>query len=227
MNHYVSTYRRDYASPQVSCQLPPPQIAKSITCTCTQSRKALEQLLLMYAEPDDRSCTSRVERSLKLCFTKDKLKKPPSVKYPDPCGEFRDERSARVNANRFKTTYQVDYSDPAAARMARRDKPSTIVEKDSQQLQCCLPIKITIEPDFRPLYHSQPPSTDKSPRAKIRHVSREKTAKCGKKREDDAGHFAAWKSEYQDSIGKIGHIIIKAKFHQPKKNVAPVYITSS
>lgn len=111
--------------------------------------------------------------------------------------------------------------------MARRDKPSTIVEKDSQELQYCLPIKITIEPDFHPHCHAHLPSTDKSPRAKTRYVPPEKTSKCRKKQEDDKKIYPAWKSEYQDTVDKIGGFIIKAKLHHSKSNVIPVRITSN
>lgn len=136
-DHYVSTYKQDYTWPQISRarKISPP---KSITCVCV--RKALEELLQMCGESEDWSTAqSCMERPLDL--TKDKPKSKvvnisescdknalfslwkwcdaewgiiflkPSIKYP-ACGKSRDERSALVNANHFKTTYQVDYSDP-------------------------------------------------------------------------------------------------------------------
>lgn len=44
-------------------------------------------------------------------YSNDLLLKP-AVKYPDPCEKFRDERTARVDADRLKTTYQAHFSDP-------------------------------------------------------------------------------------------------------------------
>lgn len=115
-----------------------------------------------------------------------------------------------------------------AARLARRDKPSTTDERDSQQLQCCLPVKIIIQPDIRPHCSSDLSRNDKSPRAKIHDYSRKNIPRCGKKREDDdGGPLLPWKSEYQESIDKLGHNIIKAKLHHTKTKVIPVYITSN
>ncbi|XP_014473813.1 PREDICTED: uncharacterized protein LOC106743967 [Dinoponera quadriceps] len=153
----------------------------------------------------------------------------PAVKRPDPCEELNDEILARVTADRFKTTYQIDYSDPAAARMAQRDKPSRIAERDCEQMQCCLPIRVIIQPDSRPHCYSHLSRDDKTLKAKKCDSPRKDVPKCGKKKseDDDRGRLLPWKSEYQDSIGKIGHGIIKVKLHHAKSNVVPVRITSN
>ncbi|EFN88187.1 uncharacterized protein LOC109504691 [Harpegnathos saltator] len=233
MDRYTSTYRRDYTWPEVSCvrKPPPPQIAKredarGIACVCMDPRKALEELLRICRKSYD--CDGRPERPSKLHTVKDKQRsKPLAARCPDPCRKSRDEGSARVNADRLKTTYQVDYSDPAAARMTRRDKPSAVVEGDGQQLQCCLPINIIIQADFPPHRHPKISKIGKSPRGKACDFSQKSISRYEKKHEDDDKCLSLWKSKYRDSIDRMDHTIIKAELHDVKRNVVPMYITTN
>lgn len=106
---------------------------------------------------------------------------------------------------------------------------SRIRDMDDQQLQCRVPIKITIEADCPP--QCRPPSLkcNGSTRArKYDFKQKDALKKRGKRCEDVEGRLKlpSWKTEYQDSIDKIGQTIIKVKLHQMKKKV-PVLAMSN
>ncbi|XP_071578475.1 uncharacterized protein [Temnothorax nylanderi] len=145
-------------------------------------------------------------------------------------GSVPNEPITRVDADRMKTTYQADYSDPAAARMTQRDMAMTVIDTNArgQHLQCRMPIKITIEADCPP--HCYLPSSSVWKRDHKRKNGSKREKKC-----DDVERrqmsLPSWKSEYQDSISKIGHAIMRAKLHRAKRKALPVQyqycITSS
>ncbi|XP_067204761.1 uncharacterized protein [Linepithema humile] len=249
MNHYVSIYKRDYTSPLVSAaRRPKSPTAIFKSCTCTDSRQALKKLVDVKVE----ECfdSSRMKPTGWLSEPKIYPKTQPRIQEVDKtpfdqprgcvktleiqCPEFYkmlekaqlEERASRVEADRMKTTYQIDFSDPAA----RMTQLSRIRDMDDQQLQCRVPIKITIEADCPP--QCRPPSLkyNGSTRARKYDFKQKNALKRGKPCEDIEGRLAqlpSWKTEYQDSINKIGQTIMKVKLHQMKKKVLPVLTVSN
>ncbi|EZA57889.1 hypothetical protein X777_00991 [Ooceraea biroi] len=135
----------------------------------------------------------------------------------------------------MKTTYQVDYSDPAAKRMMQYTKPTAIDTVDSQRVQCCIPIRVTTEADCQPRYH--PHSSRRNynasyngPSAKRYEYKRRNGSRRDKKCEvveSRQTRMPAWRTEYQDNINKIGQTIMRTKLHHAKRPIVPVWTTSS
>lgn len=123
---------------------------------------------------------------------------------------------------------------PAAARMAQRDKAMTVIDTNGQHLQCSMPIKITIEANCPPCCPLPSSICNESSSTWKYNRKRKSGSKHEKKCEDVERRqisLPTWKSEYQNSISKIGHAIIKAKLHRAKKKALPIqyqrYTTSN
>jgi len=115
--------------------------------------------------------------------------------------------------------------------MAQRNM--VLTDTNSQRLQCSMPIKITIEADC-PSYCRFPSSICNRSTNVWKHDRKQKTGlKCEKKSEDiERRHklLPSWRSEYQDSISKIGHAIMRAKLHHRRRKALPIqyqYCTTS
>ncbi|XP_020293958.1 uncharacterized protein LOC109859791 isoform X2 [Pseudomyrmex gracilis] len=139
-----------------------------------------------------------------------------------------DKTTARVEADRWKTTYQIDFSDPAARMaksIAKRDKLCRIDDTIcSQKMEHRLPVKIIVESDCLPKCCL---SSRYNGNSLQKQVYKKLGRKNGKKCMDEKikMQLPAWKSEYQDSISKIGQSIIKTKLHQ-KRSAAPMLTIS-
>lgn len=108
------------------------------------------------------------------------------------------------------------YSLLAAARMTQRDLARATIHTNGQQLQCRMPIKITIETDYSPTDHPSPS-----------RLMNDHKRKNGSKRENrceiESKKLPPWKSEYQESISKIGHAIMRVKLHHAKRKTPLQY----
>ncbi|KYN00872.1 hypothetical protein ALC62_08364, partial [Cyphomyrmex costatus] len=129
----------------------------------------------------------------------------------------------RMDIDLMKTTYQKDYSDPAAARMTQEDM--ALAALNDQRLQC-MPTKIIIKTDC-PAYcqlsssiYNGNANVWKRDRKQKNGLKREKKCEIVERRQMS---LPSWRSEYQDSINKIGHAIMRAKLHQAKKKVLPIH----
>lgn len=111
----------------------------------------------------------------------------------------------------------------AAARMTQRDLARAIIHTNGQQLRCRMPIKITIETDCSPTTDCHPSSSRVADIT--RDYKRKNGSKRGKRCEIDTKELEtslpSWKSEYQDSISKIGHAIMRVKLHHAKRKALP------
>ncbi|XP_072751113.1 uncharacterized protein [Anoplolepis gracilipes] len=253
INHFVSSYQKDYSCPYTLSMCRTESSTKPIAvkvCAYTDSPQVLKKFLDASLEKDlDRTrqlsepkiCSKtrpvlqaeiiQIDKPPKICVTKVNIQnqnltfsefrreeKPPHLLntiFPD----------SRTNGERFKTTYQAHYSDPAE-RMIQRDLTQrddlALIHTDGQQLRCHMPIKITIETDC-------PPHCPSSSRinAAVKHDCKQKNGSMRGKRCEiaDVGpqtSISPWKSEYQDSISKIGHAIMRVKLHQAKKKTLPL-----
>lgn len=117
----------------------------------------------------------------------------------------------------------------AAARLTQRDMALTVIDTNGQHVQCPMPIKIIIE---CPSYCLPSSRCNGNTSVWKRDYKRKNGLKCKKKCEDVEKRqmLPSWKSEYQDSISKIGHAIMKVKLHHAKRKALPVqyqYCTTS
>ncbi|KAL6422232.1 hypothetical protein ACFW04_010913 [Cataglyphis niger] len=239
-NHFVSIYQKDYTWPHVLdiCQTElPTKPDKDLVCACTDSPRMLKELL--DASLDRAHCqTEQLSKPIICPMTRSiphaiQLDQPSNIcvkKLEEECPDLEellemcsDEKRARTDADRFKTTYQAHYSDPATARMTQRDLGRAILHTDTydQQMQCRMPIKITIETDCPP--HCHPFSSRIN---ETRNDCKRKNASFrGKRCEISTKPHAplpAWKTEYQDNINKIGQAIMRVKLHHAKKKTFPL-----
>ncbi|CAL1673095.1 unnamed protein product [Lasius platythorax] len=238
-NHFVSTYQKDYAWPHAPgvCRAEPSTKPIAIKfCPCTDSRRVLKELLDASLEEHlDRDRTKpKVYPKTRPILRVRAFDWPSSVfmkKVEKECSDpyeslvekiCPDERTARTDAERFKTTYQAHYSDPAA-RMTQRDLAQPIIHMKDQQLRCRMPIKITIETDCPP--HCHPSSSRVNASVKHRQDYKLKNgSRRDKKCEIVNGQTSlpSWRSEYQDNISKIGHAIMRVKLHHAKRKAIPL-----
>jgi len=189
-----------------------------------------------------------------------------------------DETIATLEADRFRTTYQIDYSHPGKCAIyieeyivkgitqyytqlytfisAELMMPHSItslkknvfstatkraMECDSSQIQdhlqfadkslnsqfinqeCYMPrFKITIETDPKPMRPAEPSRC----LAQYRPCTKkfEYIGKCGKRNAKHNNNCVLpWRTEYRDNINKIGQTIMKAKLHQAKKSIVPIW----
>jgi len=117
--------------------------------------------------------------------------------------------------------------------MTQRNMVLTVIDTNGQCLQCNMPIKITIEADC-PSYCRLPSSIYnrstnvwKCDRKQKTRLKREKKCENIEKRQI---LLPSWRSEYQDSISKIGHAIMRAKLHHTRRKALPIqhqYCTTS
>ncbi|XP_018348276.1 PREDICTED: uncharacterized protein LOC108752131 isoform X2 [Trachymyrmex septentrionalis] len=245
INQYITTYQKDYTWPDdvsSKCFQPPikPIVVKD--CTCTDSRQEYKELLdgklekyrdwsrmgpmgrllepkiyEIKIEQAPKREIMRLDRLTNICFKEaypglyETLEKP-SRKEPM---ERRDIDFM------YKTTYQKDYSDPAA-RMTQRDVALTVPDTTAKCPSCSIP-KIIMKTDCSPycslsssIYNGDASFGKRYHESKIR-LKREK--KCKDIRQMS---LPSWKSEYQDSINKIGHAIMRVKLHHAKKKTLPI-----
>ncbi|XP_012530709.1 uncharacterized protein LOC105833481 isoform X2 [Monomorium pharaonis] len=244
LNHYVSTYQKDYTWPYISstCCTPPPTKPIVIkACICTDLQPAYKKL-----ERDGTLDWSQMGPTGQLVLPKiyPKIKQAPVTDVP-PFDQpshicLREgrpdliemlERSlpretiARVNGDRMKTTYQMDYSDPAS-RTTQRDLAVAVVDANGRHVPCGVPIKITVETDC-PSCCRLPVSTrngDTGAWERVRKrmaASKRNEIKCRAVGRPQMTPIHPWKSEYQDNISRIGHVIAKAKLHHARKKAVP------
>ncbi|XP_011870518.1 PREDICTED: uncharacterized protein LOC105563499 isoform X2 [Vollenhovia emeryi] len=237
--HYISTYQKDYTWPYVSSAMsicrtqPPAKLAPVVVkgCICTDSRRIRKEERFEWSRvgPMGRllepKIYSKIERIPEAHVTRfDQL---PSICYGASKKSFLNETITRVDADRMKTTYQADYSDPAA-RMTQRDITMTVTDTNGQHLRC-MPIKIiTIKADSLPCCNL--PICTESTNVWKRDYTKKDGSKREKKCEDVERRqmtLPSGKSEYQDSISKIGHAIMRAKLHRAKKKPLQYQYTTS
>ncbi|EFN68454.1 hypothetical protein EAG_10427 [Camponotus floridanus] len=120
-NHFVSTYQKDYVWPDMPgiCQTEPstkPPISVKV-CACTDSPQVLKELLdTSLGGYLDRDRTRQLSET-KICKTRlaKKLDRPSKICVKKLKKEYPDELLEEISpdVDRFKTTYQAHYSDPA------------------------------------------------------------------------------------------------------------------
>ncbi|XP_076235736.1 uncharacterized protein LOC143180090 [Calliopsis andreniformis] len=230
MDQFITTYQKDYTWPSTRIKYPSSLLRKDGSCPCRSDSSREIKVIDLCGDQQDWSRVGPMGRLLdpKLYPAKTgphpetEVTKhdQPSVymkkleeKYPNLYGILQktpmEEIIMRVDQDRLRTTYQVDYSDSAAAAMAEE---STLP---------CAPIKRPVEDiDCRPSTRSRVKKGEKK--------DREDKRKPKKKGEDESQEtrIPPWRSEYQDSISRLGHAIIKTNMHH-KRTPAPAWAMSA
>ncbi|XP_011689940.1 PREDICTED: uncharacterized protein LOC105451271 isoform X2 [Wasmannia auropunctata] len=228
-NHYVSTYQKDYTWPLVSsiCIQPPTKPIVVKACMCTDSQQVRKESWDENLEGWSRMCPMGRLLEPKIY---PKIERVPPADLEEGYPGLYDvlekslprETTTRADADRMKTTYQVDYSDPAAARTTQRDMALTVIDGNGERVRCSMPIKIMVAADC-PSY-CRLPSVKYNGNTDVWKQERKIRSKHEKKCENEKRLMSlpSWKSEYHDSISKIGHAIMKAKLHNVKKKIVPL-----
>jgi len=113
----------------------------------------------------------------------------------------------------------------AAARMAQRDMELTVLATKDQCQPYSMPTKIIIKTDCPSYCHLSFPIYNGNAKRERDHKQKIEIKHLGKicKGIENKKQISSWKSEYQDSISKIGHAIMKIKLHHPKKTDLPIH----
>ncbi|KAL0112006.1 hypothetical protein PUN28_013321 [Cardiocondyla obscurior] len=235
-NHYVSVYQKDYTWPSSVTPIyhiqptTKPAVIKSCACVESQMRKEkqnknLEKCLTVSQIPPgftrrfpEQNMYPKIERTSKTDFQE----KSSDTHYKLIKKSLPNEILKLINAARMKTTYQADYCHPGVT--TQRDLAMTVIDTNGQRLQHRVPIRINIEGDCLSRCQLLATICNESKSVRKRDRKRKNGSKCGKKDEDIEKRqvILPWRSEYQDSINKIGHAIIKAELHRGKKKASPV-----
>ncbi|KAK2579767.1 hypothetical protein KPH14_011104 [Odynerus spinipes] len=246
MDRYVSTYSKDYTWPYPV--KPFTKLEKNVTfrggpCTCGMDPKDVK-VPRMYSDRlagetqdwsrlgpmgpllDPKLFPAKTGPSPETEETRfgqpDVYLKKLKEKYPYLYGAIQggptQETTFTTDEDRMITTYMMDYGGGK-----RQDGPTAESESKVRR-----PIEEPVKRDCRP--HTRPPLS------KFRSSALDRDGKDGdgrkkraRKSEDMDGaevRIPPWKSEYQDSISKVGHAIIKYKLHSPEKNVVPIRLVS-
>ncbi|KZC07562.1 hypothetical protein WN55_08333 [Dufourea novaeangliae] len=217
MDQYISTYQKDYAWPSRKMQHTSPELRDGGSCRCKPRPPELkvtkvcgDQMEWSRQGPMGRLLDPKLypaktgphpESEATKFDQPDTYLKKLEEKHPNLYGIVQstteDEVMMRVDQDRLKTTYQVDYGGEKSSQMCTSDD-STLKRSQKEEV---------------------------SPRLEhIKKQREEKKHKSKMKRKDEdeppETRIPAWRSEYQDNISKLGGAIMKHRLHQ-RKTAAP------
>ncbi|KAL2714651.1 hypothetical protein V1478_015836 [Vespula squamosa] len=234
MDRYVTTYQKDYTWPYSMKQKSKLTTGKDQIfiigpCTCGMDSKDIK-VPKSYGEKYDWSRVGPMGALLdpKLYPAKtgpspetdetrfgqpDVYLKKLEEKYPNLYGVIQEgpaqETIMEVEKDRMMTTYMMDYG-----RDKRLNGPTKIDDVEVYQPTEKI-MKRDCRPNVRPPLKKFGSSLDRNGKN-----GSSGNGKYGKKSNDVDGsevRIPPWRSEYQDSISKVGHAIMKYKLHQPQK----------
>ncbi|XP_033352326.1 uncharacterized protein LOC117234855 isoform X1 [Bombus vosnesenskii] len=234
MARYLTTYKKDYTWPSTRYKRKITSLSEYASCKCHDRPREIKPLVRC-GDDYDWSRTGPMGRLLDPKLYPAKTGPHPETeatrfdqpatymrkleeKHPNLYGVLQstpiDEVIKRVDEDRLKTTYQLDYSDRAAPMEdISTGAPCGIGQEEAKDIDC------------RP-----------STRAKLSKVSsgddRDKIGKRRSKRvagaedESQETRLLPWRSEYQDTISKLGQSILKYNIHQ-KHDSAPAWAAAA
>ncbi|XP_031834912.1 uncharacterized protein LOC116428033 isoform X1 [Nomia melanderi] len=224
MDHFTTTYQKDYIWPSRRIQHASPTIRDGEHCRCDTGSRELKVIELC-GDQQSWSRTGPMGRLLdpKLYPAKTgphpesevtKFDQPNTYlrkleeKHPNLYGILKssteDEIIHRVDQDRLKTTYQVDYGEKGDATMQKRIESDIDSEK----------YKKNGRPSARAELIKKRSQRDEKSKAK--------TLKKKGEEETQETRPPPWRSEYQDSISKLGSAIMNLRIHQ-RKAPAPTW----
>ncbi|CAL7936436.1 unnamed protein product [Xylocopa violacea] len=225
MDQFLTTYKKDYTWPSTRIKRKTDLLRKEDTCGCRERPREIKPLERC-GDDYDWSRTGPMGRLLdpKLYPAKTgphpeseatRFDQPSTYmrkleeKYPNLYGILQstpiDEVIKRVDEDRLKTTYQLDYSEKAAAQMEEVATGPCAPKQREEEIDCQV-------------------STRSRRIAKRDEHDKDKKEKKKKSMEDESQEtrLPPWRSEYQDSISRVGQAIMKQKIHH-KKTAAPLW----
>ncbi|KAK9305231.1 hypothetical protein QLX08_003668 [Tetragonisca angustula] len=209
MDQYLTTYKKDYPWPATRYKHRIALLKEYDSCKCHDRPREVKPLVRC-GDDYDWSRTGPMGRLLDPKLHPAKTGPHPeteATRFDQPATYMRkstpiDEVIKRVDEDRLKTTYQLDYSEKATALM---DKPFT---------EPC----VTKQEEVKDI--------DCRPSAKVKllkitsQVDKERTDKKKvSKTEDEETRLLPWRSEYQDTVSKLGHSIMKYQIHHSSSTI--------
>ncbi|XP_047360332.1 uncharacterized protein LOC124953263 isoform X1 [Vespa velutina] len=232
MDHYLTTYQKDYTWPYPMKEKS--KLADDIfligPCTCGIDPKDLK-VPKVYGEKYDWSRVGPMGPLLdpKLYPAKtgpspetdqtrfgqpDVYLKKLEEKYPDLYGVIQDqptqETIMEVEKDRMMTTYMTDYGQGKSLNGSRVKTDDPQVHQPTEKI-----IKYDCRPKVRPPLRKFRSILDQNGKNGI--YGNRKRSKKSNDVEGSEVRIPPWKSEYQDTISKVGHSIMKYKLHKPEK----------
>ncbi|OAD58709.1 hypothetical protein WN48_10397 [Eufriesea mexicana] len=220
MDQYLTTYQKDYTWPLTRIKRTASLLSEHDSCRCHDRPREIKPLKRC-GDDFDWNRISPMGRLLDPKLYPAKTGPYPETeatrfdqpgtymrkleeKYPNLYGILQstpmDEIIRRVDEDRLRTTYQLDYSDPAAAQMEEISMgPCAVKQQQVKDIDC------------RPSALSKSTLRDKDKSGK------EKTSRKTSEDESQETRLPPWRSEYQDTIHKLGQAIMKHQIHHKKK----------
>ncbi|XP_006622240.1 uncharacterized protein LOC102677448 isoform X1 [Apis dorsata] len=224
MDQYLTTYKKDYPWPATRIKRKPTELDEYGACKCRDIPREIKPLTHC-GDDYDWSRTGPMGRLLdpKLFPAKtgpqpetditkfdqpDVFMRKLEEKYPNLYGILQttpiDEVIRRVDQDRLKTTYQLDYSERAARMMEEAAVGPCKVPKEEEKDIDCRPYT-------------------RRPKIKVKNEVEKKKKKPKKAIEDEQEtRLPPWRSEYQETINRLGQMIMKHKIHG-KSSVGPTW----
>ncbi|CAD1472791.1 unnamed protein product [Heterotrigona itama] len=224
MDQYLTTYKKDYPSPVTRYKHRIVLLREYDSCKCHDRPREVKPLARC-GDDYDWSRTGPMGRLLDPKLYPAKTGPHPETeatrfdqpatymrkleeKYPNLYGILQstpiDEVIKRVDEDRLKTTYQLDYSEKAAALM---DKPFTepcvTKREEVKDIDCRPSTKAKL------LKVTSPVDKDKTDKKKVTRAEDEL----------QETRLLPWRSEYQDTVSKLGHSIMKYKIHHSPSTI--------
>ncbi|KOC67527.1 hypothetical protein WH47_10979 [Habropoda laboriosa] len=214
MDQFITTYSKDYTWPSTRIKHTP-GLSEDDSCRCHKRPKEIKPIERC-GDDYDWSRTGPMGRLLDPKLYPAKTGPSPeseATKFDQPSTYMKkstpmDEVIKRVDEDRLKSTYQIDYSEKAAAQMAEVYSGPCTTMKHEEKLDC------------RPSAGSR-----LTKRKRDEKDSKKKTGKKTAEEDSQETRLPPWRSEYQDSISKLGQAIVKSKMHT-NKTEAPAWATA-
>ncbi|KAG7206353.1 hypothetical protein KM043_003722 [Ampulex compressa] len=216
MSQYVSTYRQDYAWPAskaFTAQPAPSFVPTPTLCTCVADPPNSQTPNAYFGDTHDWSRTGPMGIFL-----------DPKI-YPAESGRTAD-KDSRKPCQPCVFLMKVEENRPALCKSLQEATPC----KTTKRTDDADGLKSTYQADYLHKLEDGSCASAKPPvdcRPHLRHPLAKRAAdsvgqcckkKRGRKDEDsDDTRLPPWKSEYQDSIGKVGLAIMKRKTHRGRK----------
>lgn len=214
MDQFMSTYQKDFTWPTTRIKRMPGVLSEESACRCREPPRELTPLTRC-GDDYDWSRTGPMGRLLDPKLYPAKTGPHPeseATKHDQPSAYMRkstpiDEVIKRVDEDRLKTTYQLDYSVKAAEQMEEiATGPCAIYREQKATIDC------------------RPSTKSKLEKRGHEDKLKKKTKSAKKVTEDESQEtrLPPWRSEYQDNISRLGSAIMKQKIHH-KKTAAPAW----
>ncbi|XP_012135090.1 uncharacterized protein LOC100883577 isoform X2 [Megachile rotundata] len=216
MDQYLTTYKKDFIWPSTRIRHAQSVLRETDSCLCNDTRSRELKVINLCGDEQDWSRIGPMGRLLDPKLYPAKTGPYPeteATKFDQPDAYMRkstpmEEIIKRVDDDRLRTTYQMDFSETAARYVDESPAKQCVSVERPDKLDC------------------QPSTRD---RLKRGHSKDQSDRKKKSRRKDDEDsqetRLPPWRSEYQDGISKVGDAIMKARIHH-RKQMGPSWAMS-